>query len=97
MGLTEQDAFRAYADVYPDDCMLLVDTIDTLESGIPNAIKVFEELRATGHRPVGVRLDSGDLAYLSIHHRPVEQPGRAGHLADHHPDQRGGAPLWRGC
>jgi nicotinate phosphoribosyltransferase len=66
LGMTELDAFRAYADVYPDDCTLLVDTIDTLESGIPNAIKVFEELRQKGHRPMGVRLDSGDLAYLSI-------------------------------
>ena len=66
LGLTELDAFRAYAQVYPDDCTLLVDTIDTLESGIPNAIQVFEELRQKGHRPVGVRLDSGDLAYLSI-------------------------------
>lgn len=66
LGEGELGAFRAYADVYPDDCVLLVDTIDTLESGIPNAIKVFGELRAKGHQPVGVRLDSGDLAYLSI-------------------------------
>lgn len=66
LGMTELDAFRAYAEVYPDDCTLLVDTIETLESGIPNAIQVFEELRQKGHRPVGVRLDSGDLAYLSI-------------------------------
>jgi len=62
----ELEAFRAYADVYPDDCVLLVDTINTLESGIPNAIRVFEELRKKGHKPVGIRLDSGDLAYLSI-------------------------------
>ncbi len=62
----ELAAFQAYADVYPDDCLLLVDTIDTLESGIPNAIKVFENLRRKGHKPVGIRLDSGDLAYLSI-------------------------------
>jgi nicotinate phosphoribosyltransferase len=67
LGGEEIDAFRAYAEVYPDDCLLLVDTIDTLESGIPNAIKVFEELRSKGHEPIGVRLDSGDLAYLSIH------------------------------
>ncbi len=67
LGMSELDAFRAYADVYPDDCTLLVDTIDTLESGIPNAIRVFEELRRKGHIPIGVRLDSGDLAYLSIH------------------------------
>lgn len=66
MGEGELGAFRAYADVYPDDTLLLVDTIDTLESGIPNAIIVFEELRRNGHRPVGIRLDSGDLAYLSI-------------------------------
>ncbi|MEN6392597.1 MAG: nicotinate phosphoribosyltransferase [Anaerolineaceae bacterium] len=66
LGGSELDAFRAYADVYPDDCLLLVDTINTLESGIPNAIKVFEELKRKGHKPVGVRLDSGDLAYLSI-------------------------------
>lgn len=66
MGEGELAAFRAYADVYPDDCSLLVDTIDTLESGIPNAITVFEELRRKGHEPVGIRMDSGDLAYLSI-------------------------------
>ncbi len=65
-GGTELDAFRAYAQVYPDDCLLLVDTIDTLDSGVPNAITVFEELRAAGHQPVGIRLDSGDLAYLAI-------------------------------
>lgn len=66
LGMSELDAFRAYAEIYPDDCTLLVDTIDTLGSGIPNAIKVFEELRRKGHKPLGVRLDSGDLAYLSI-------------------------------
>lgn len=66
MGEGEIGAFRAYAELYPDDCLLLVDTINTLESGIPNAIKVFEELRRGGHEPVGIRLDSGDLAYLSI-------------------------------
>ena len=62
---TEYEAFRAYANAYPDNCLLLVDTYDTLRSGIPNAIKVFKELRAEGHEPKGVRLDSGDLAYLS--------------------------------
>jgi nicotinate phosphoribosyltransferase len=66
LGEGELAAFQAYADVYPDDCLLLVDTIDTLESGIPNAIRVFENLRRAGHEPVGIRLDSGDLAYLSI-------------------------------
>lgn len=66
LGMSELEAFQAYAGVYPDDCLLLVDTVNTLESGIPNAIRVFEELRRKGHRPVGIRLDSGDLAYLSI-------------------------------
>ncbi|GBD84251.1 nicotinate phosphoribosyltransferase pncB2 [bacterium BMS3Abin02] len=65
-GGGEIDAFRAYAEVFPDDCLLLVDTIDTIESGIPNAIAVFEELRRKGHEPLGIRLDSGDLAYLAI-------------------------------
>ncbi len=76
LGQGELDAFRAYADVYPDDCLLLVDTIDSLESGIPNAIKVFEELHRKGHQPVGIRLDSGDLAYLSIQTaRMLDQAG----------------------
>jgi nicotinate phosphoribosyltransferase len=66
LGEGEIGAFRAYADLYPDDCLLLVDTVDTLQSGVPNAIKVFEELRRKGHRPTGIRLDSGDQAYLSI-------------------------------
>jgi nicotinate phosphoribosyltransferase len=66
LGMDELDAFRAYAKVYPEDCLLLVDTINTLESGVPNAIIVFEELRKQGYEPVGIRLDSGDLAYLSI-------------------------------
>ena len=61
----ELSAFRAYAKSYPDNCLLLLDTYDTLKSGLPNALKVFGELAATGHRPRGVRMDSGDLAYLS--------------------------------
>lgn len=61
----ELTAFRAYADMYPDGCLLLVDTYNTLKSGVPNAITVFKELRAKGHEPMGIRLDSGDLAYLS--------------------------------
>lgn len=61
----ELTAFRAYADVFPDNCLLLVDTYDTLGSGVPNAIAVFKELRARGKEPVGIRLDSGDLAFLS--------------------------------
>ncbi len=66
LGLGEEGAFRAYAEQYPDDSVFLVDTIDTLESGVPNAIKVFEGLRRAGHKPVGIRLDSGDQAYLAI-------------------------------
>lgn len=62
---TELDAFRAYAEIFPDSCMLLVDTYNTLKSGVPNAITVFKELRAKGYEPVGIRLDSGDLSYLS--------------------------------
>jgi len=66
LGEGELGAFRAYAEVYPDDCLLLVDTINTLESGVPNAIRVFEELKRGGHDPMGIRLDSGDLAHLSV-------------------------------
>ena len=62
---TEYEAFKAYADIYPDATLLLVDTYDTLKSGIPNAIKVFDELKAKGKKPIGIRLDSGDLAYLT--------------------------------
>ncbi len=62
---SEYEAFRAYADAYPENCLLLVDTYDTLHSGVPNAIKVFKELREKGYEPKGIRLDSGDLAYLS--------------------------------
>lgn len=62
---TEIEAFRKYAEIYPDKCILLVDTYDTLKSGVPNAIKVFKELREKGYKPLGIRLDSGDLAYLT--------------------------------
>lgn len=62
---SELEAFEKYAEIYPDNCLLLVDTYDTLKSGVPNAIKVFDKLKAQGHKPVGIRLDSGDLAYLS--------------------------------
>ena len=63
---TEYDAFRAYAETYPDNCTLLIDTYNTLKSGIPNAIRVFDEVVVPrGYRPKGVRIDSGDLAYLS--------------------------------
>jgi nicotinate phosphoribosyltransferase len=66
LGHTELEAFRKFARVYPDECILLVDTIDVEESGVPNAIAVFEELRRAGHEPVGIRIDSGDLAYMTI-------------------------------
>ncbi len=63
----EYTAFRTYADMYPDACILLVDTYDTLKSGVPNAIRVFNEMKAAGihSKKYGIRLDSGDLAYLS--------------------------------
>ena len=63
----EIEAFRAYAKLFPEKCILLVDTYDTLESGLPNAIKVFDEMRDSGIKltSYGIRLDSGDLAYLS--------------------------------
>ncbi|MEG0181183.1 MAG: nicotinate phosphoribosyltransferase [Terrisporobacter sp.] len=63
---TELESFQAYADVYPDKCLLLVDTYDVLKSGVPNAIKVFDNLKAKGYKPMGIRIDSGDLQYLSI-------------------------------
>lgn len=63
----EYTAFKEYARLYPDSCTLLVDTYDTLKSGVPNAIRVFQEMRDAGIKPksYGIRLDSGDLAYLS--------------------------------
>ena len=101
LGGGEEAAFDAYADVYPHDCLLLVHTVDTLGSGIPNAIATFELLRQPGHRPVGIRLDSGDLAYLAVQAapaldvagfpdtvvRPVEPARRADDLTDPLPDQ----------
>ena len=63
---SEYEAFKSYAETYPDDCTLLIDTYDTINSGIVNAIKVFNDvLVPKGFRPKAVRLDSGDLAYLS--------------------------------
>ena len=63
----EYTAFKNYAKMYPDNCTLLVDTYDTLKSGVPNAIRVFREFKESGHplKKYGIRLDSGDLAYLS--------------------------------
>jgi len=63
---SEYEAFKAYAEIYPNDCTLLIDSYNTIESGLPNAIKVFDDvLKPKGLRPKAVRLDSGDLAYLS--------------------------------
>lgn len=63
---TELDAFRAYAQTYPDKCTLLVDTYNVIKSGVPNAIKIFkEEIIPKGYRPKGIRIDSGDITYLS--------------------------------
>ena len=63
----EYTAFKTYAELYPDNCTLLVDTYDTLKSGVPNAIRVFQKMRDSGKKltKYGIRLDSGDLAYLS--------------------------------
>lgn len=63
----EYTAFKYYAELYPDNCTLLVDTYDTLKSGVPNAIRVFREFKEAGRpfKKYGIRLDSGDLAYLS--------------------------------
>lgn len=63
---TEYDAFLAYAKTYPDSCTLLIDTYNVINSGLPNAIKVFKEyLIPNGHKPAGVRIDSGDITYLT--------------------------------
>jgi len=67
----ELSAFRKYAELYPGNCILLVDTYNTLNSGIPNAIKIAKELEARGDRLLGIRLDSGDLAYLSKRARQI--------------------------
>ncbi|MDR2046916.1 MAG: nicotinate phosphoribosyltransferase [Clostridiales bacterium] len=74
---SEYEAFMKYAEMYPDKCLLLVDTYDAVRSGLPNAIKVFDYLKSIGKKPVGVRIDSGDLAYLSRTAR--EMLDKAGH------------------
>lgn len=61
----ELTAFKKWAEVYPDNASLLVDTYDVLKSGVPNAIKVFTELKKNGHQPVGIRIDSGDITQLA--------------------------------
>lgn len=61
----ELSAFRKWAALYPDNAALLVDTYDVLQSGVPHAIQVFQELQAQGHQPLGIRIDSGDIASLA--------------------------------
>lgn len=69
---TEYEAFKKYAAAYPDKCTLLVDTYNVLKSGVPNAIKAFqEEVVTRGFRPKGIRIDSGDITYLSIQARKM--------------------------
>jgi nicotinate phosphoribosyltransferase len=73
---SELDAFQSYARSFPDECILLVDTYDTLKSGMPNAIRVAKDLERLGHRLVGIRIDSGDLAFLSQRvRRMLDQEG----------------------
>ncbi|MDD6795538.1 MAG: nicotinate phosphoribosyltransferase [Clostridiaceae bacterium] len=63
---TEYEAFKAWAEIYPDNCTLLIDTYNVIKSGLPNAIKVFDEvLKPQGIRPAGIRIDSGDITYLT--------------------------------
>lgn len=69
---SEYEAFKAYAQTYPDNCVLLIDTYNVLKSGLPNAIKVFDEVLAPmGYRPKGIRIDSGDITYLTKKIRKV--------------------------
>ena len=68
----EYSAFKTYAELYPDSCLLLVDTYNVIHSGIPNAIKVFDEvLKPLGKRPLGIRIDSGDITYISKKARKI--------------------------
>ena len=62
---SQLEAFRAYAKIYPDNCVLLVDTYNTLKSGLPDAITVFKELKEKGYNNIGIRIDSGDITYLT--------------------------------
>jgi nicotinate phosphoribosyltransferase len=77
---SELEAFRAYARAYPDHCTFLVDTFDTLQSGLPNAITVAHEMEASGHRLEAIRLDSGDLAYLSKESRRMLDEAGLGYV-----------------
>ena len=63
---TEYEAFKTWSEIYPDECVLLIDTYNVIKSGLPNAIKVFDEvLKPLGKRPKGIRIDSGDITYLT--------------------------------
>ena len=77
---SELEAFRVYAQMHPDDSVLLLDTYDTLRQGLPNAVIVGRELEEQGHHLQGVRLDSGDLAYLSKKVRAVLDEHGLGHV-----------------
>lgn len=69
---TELESFKAYARTYPSSCTLLVDTYNVLKSGVPNAIRTFkEEVLPRGFRPKGIRIDSGDITYLSVRARKM--------------------------
>lgn len=68
---SELESFRVYSEEFPENCILLVDTYNTLESGLPNAIRIGKELEKKGHRLKGIRLDSGDLAYFSKESRKM--------------------------
>ena len=68
----EYTAFKVYAEKYPDSCLLLVDTYNVIKSGIPNAIKVFDDvLKPLGKRPLGIRIDSGDITYITKRARKI--------------------------
>jgi len=77
---SELEAFRAFARSFTDDCVLLVDTYDVLRSGVPNAITVGKELEKSGHRLAGIRIDSGDLAFLSQHARSLLDAAGLGYV-----------------
>lgn len=68
---SEYEAFKTYAELYPDNCILLIDTYDTMNSGLPNAMKIFKEVLKPKGLTGGVRIDSGDLAYLSKEIRKI--------------------------
>ena len=106
----EYTAFKAYAELYPNACILLVDTYDTLKSGIPNAIRVFQEMKDAGVKlhNYGIRMDSGDLAYLSKKVRQMLDdcriPGchhlrfqRSGRISDRDPEDPGCKNHLLGC